>query len=215
MAALASPLDAPLLLSGSLVAKASLLLLLLLLLAHVFSRCTARIRLPLRKTPLYEAAQAGDLERVQQLLRECESVHDGNGDDAAHRHHPSVNEGVSLGPWGVLATATPLATAARNAHAGVVHALLRAGADVHAGLAGGPCGVWLSRTPLHIAAERGHADVVRLLLKAGADVEAGVGGLKGMVLALAAAEDATPLAAAERNAHAAVAELLRAHTREG
>jgi hypothetical protein len=214
MPALTSPLDAPLL-SGSLVAKASLLLLLLLLLAHAASRCAARIRLPLRKTPLYEAAQAGELERVQHLLRECESVHDRNGDDGAHGTHPGVDEGVSLGPCGVLATATPLATAARNAHVGVVDALLRAGADVHAGLAGGPCGVWLSRTPLHLAAERGHADVVRLLLKAGADAEAGMGGLKGMMLALAAAEDATPLGAAKRNAHAAVAELLRAHAREG
>ncbi len=91
--------------------------------------------------------------------------------------------------------------------------LLAAGGDVNAGVTYGPFGVLASWTPLYAAAADGHADVVRALLKANATMGTGGGGLLSALLILLTPEYKTPLAAAEKNNHTAVAALLRAHMR--
>ncbi len=61
--------------------------------------------------------------------------------------------------------ATPLHAAAYNGYAGILGALIRAGAELEA-LGKG------RRTPLHCAARTGHVDCVAALVAAGADVDA-------------------------------------------
>ncbi len=93
--------------------------------------------------PLVAAIKAGDLAAIERLVAEGADVNVrlpmlGSADDDY----------------------TPLAIAAREGHAGIVRALLRAGADPRRviGLFGG--------TALHEACYFGHADVVRAMLEA-------------------------------------------------
>jgi ankyrin repeat protein len=92
--------------------------------------------------PIHDAAKAGDVAKVRQLLANGAKV-DAREEDG----------------W------TPLHWAAFEGQADVVRVLLAAGAKVDARSESG-------KTPLHRAAWRGHADVVKVLLAAGAKVDA-------------------------------------------
>ena len=111
---------------------------------------------------LRQAARAGDLKRVRELLRQGVDV------NAPKKH-----------------VGTPLWFAADEGHAKVVQELLAAGADVNAR------GEYLAR-PLHKAAEGGHLQIVRMLLKHGAKVDVTYGraieGYEGWTPLMAAAE---------------------------
>lgn len=90
---------------------------------------------------LLQAAEAGDLDRLDALLAESESV-----------------DLLDNCRW------TPLMKAALNGHREVVRRLLDKGADVNAQDKGG-------YTALMLAASNNHAEIVRLLSAAGADVD--------------------------------------------
>jgi ankyrin repeat protein len=88
---------------------------------------------------------------------------------------------------------TPMTRAAFRGHCDVLSALMAA--KVHVDAADDDHG-----TPLRVAAAAGHVDIVRLLLGAKADARATHDVL-----------DETPLQLAERNGHAVVVQMLRAH----
>jgi len=127
-------------------------------------------------TPLYRAAEKGDIEAVKILLDANEDINAqggfyGNALQAAsaNGHKPVVRLLLEAGAdvnsreseWGP----TPLSRAARNGHLGAVKVLVQAGADVESKDDAG-------RTPLSWAAANGHLEAVKWLAKeAGADVE--------------------------------------------
>ena len=90
--------------------------------------------------PLYDAAEAGDLDAVNRLISAGADV------------NAKGNNGV-----------TPLFIAAQNGHAEIVNALLAARADVNAKNNNGV-------TALFMASQQGHAEIVNALLAGGADV---------------------------------------------
>ncbi len=127
--------------------------------------------------PVADAAARGDIETVQDLLRNGADVNTAQGDGMTALHWAAergdarlaevlvysganVNAGTRIGRY------TPLHLASRGGHGDVVQALLRAKADPNAATTNS--GV----TPLHLAAVAGKADVVAALLKSGADVSA-------------------------------------------
>ncbi|CAL4082083.1 unnamed protein product, partial [Meganyctiphanes norvegica] len=91
---------------------------------------------------LYNAAEAGDIKRVE----------------AALQHTPDIN-------WGNpdFFGQTPLYIASKRGHADVIEKLVASGADVNKVDIFG-------QTPLYIASKRGHADVIEKLVASGADV---------------------------------------------
>lgn len=92
---------------------------------------------------LIEATRAGDADRVARLLTD----------------RPDLNEATGDG-------LTALHLAAQSGHAGILEALLNAGAEVDPGTRIG------SYTPLHIASSQADSAIVSLLLNAGADAQA-------------------------------------------
>jgi ankyrin repeat protein len=127
--------------------------------------------------PVADAAARGDIETVQDLLRNGADVNTAQGDGMTALHWAAergdlalaevliysganVNAGTRIGRY------TPLHLASREGHAEVVQALLRAKADPGAATTNS------GATPLHLAAAAGNADVVAALLKSGADVNA-------------------------------------------
>ena len=91
-------------------------------------------------TPLYSAADRGDLAKVTALLR------------AGQAPGTAAVLGVPLGRQ--LLGQTPLAIAAKQDYPEVVQALLEAGAEPHTGKAEGPFG-WIStETPLYSVRKR-------------------------------------------------------------
>lgn len=127
--------------------------------------------------PVADAAARGDIETVQDLLRNGADVNTSQGDGMTALHWAAergdaklaevlvysganVNAGTRIGRY------TPLHLASRGGHGDVVLALLRAKANPNATTTNS--GV----TPLHLAAVAGKADVVAALLRSGADVNA-------------------------------------------
>ena len=127
--------------------------------------------------PVADAAARGDIETVQDLLRNGADVNTAQGDGMTALHWAAergdaklaevlvysganVNAGTRIGRY------TPLHLASRGGHGDVVLALLRAKANPNATTTNS--GV----TPLHLAALAGKADVVAALLRSGADVNA-------------------------------------------
>jgi ankyrin repeat protein len=124
---------------------------------------------------LFEAASAGDLDRLTELLAvDPASIDSRSGDGFTALHLAAffgrddaarllVSRGADVDARGRgWMTGTPLHSAAAGRHAGVLDVLLEAGADPNARQSGG----W---TPLHAAARNGDVASVRLLLAAGAD----------------------------------------------
>lgn len=89
---------------------------------------------------IHEAAQSGDLERIQRLIIKGANI---NGKSARNE--------------------TPLIIAVLAGEGEIASYLLQRGADVAAGTDSG-------LTPLHAAAYAGHDDIVRLLVARGADI---------------------------------------------
>ncbi|KAI5801180.1 ankyrin repeat-containing domain protein, partial [Geopyxis carbonaria] len=83
---------------------------------------------------------------------------------------------------------TPLHAAAKAGHAGVIEALLSAGATVDAICKDPQNEIDDGYTPLHGAADFGHADAARLLIKAGATIDAKIEQSEWTPLGCAAAE---------------------------
>lgn len=129
------------------------------------------------ESPVADAARAGDLEVVRQLLRDGADVNAAQGDGMSALHWAAERGDAAM--IGVLVTAgaelqaatrigeyTPLHLAARNGHPEAVQALVDAGADVMART--DPSG----STPLHLAALSGIRGVIDALVAAGADPNA-------------------------------------------
>jgi ankyrin repeat protein len=127
---------------------------------------------------LFEAAAAGDLDRLTELLAYDPASVDGRSPDgftalhfAAFFGQPGATRLLVAHAAEVDArgtgwmTGTPLHSGASGGHAEVVGVLLEAGADPGATQSGG----W---TPLHAAARNGDVASVTLLLASGADPEA-------------------------------------------
>lgn len=126
---------------------------------------------------LFEAAAAGDLDRLTELLAYDPASIDGRSADGFTALHFAAFFGrtdaarllvshaadVDVRGTGWM-TGTPLHSAASGSHAEVVGVLLEAGADPNVRQSGG----W---TPLHAAARAGDVTSVTLLLASGADPE--------------------------------------------
>jgi len=154
---------------------------------------------------LFEAAAAGELERVERLVEaDPESVTSYSADGWTPLHLASYFGQVKIAEL-LLANRADAAAASRNSNANTpLHAalaghhtliaglLIGAGADVNAADAAG----W---RPLHIAAANNHVDSIKALIAQGADVNA------------ANAEGHTPLSLAQEKNHREAAALLRRH----
>jgi len=127
---------------------------------------------------LFEAAAAGDLDRITELLAiDPASIDERSGDGFTALHFASffgraevarflVSHAADVDAHGSgWMTGTPLHSATSSGHDEVVGVLLDAGADPGATQSGG----W---TPLHAAAHNGDVESVRLLLAGGADPSA-------------------------------------------
>ena len=125
---------------------------------------------------LFQAAEAGDLSRVEQLLEEGADI------DVLHKsktpliaairkgHIAVANKLIDAGAninYGIgVNAATPLISASEHNHPELVRKLLELGAD--------PNGANVRKhQPIFFAAQDGHVEVVKLLLDAGANVNHG------------------------------------------
>ena len=157
---------------------------------------------------VFEAAAAGDVDRVRALLDTDPTLVNAHAPDgwtplhlAGHFRHTAMVDVLLARGADMNATSrnghanAPLhAAAAGRAGAALMRRLLDAGARVNARQSGG-------HTPLHEAALGGDAEVVRLLLAAGADPETGNH------------EGQTPADVARQAGHAAIAEAIDAGAR--
>jgi ankyrin repeat protein len=126
--------------------------------------------------PLFEAAAAGDVPRLRELVSARGSsvqAIDPVGRTALfyaarEGHAAAVEELVRLGARVDASNhygSTPLHSAAREGHLDAIQALLRSGAAVDAPAEFG-------QTALHRAAENGHSAAIAALVRAGAKVDA-------------------------------------------
>ena len=154
------------------------------------------------RTDLSDAAQSGDLARLQALLnhnRSFASMPDEQGYSPLHYaayfgHLEAARYLLGIGAELTAITLDPLRShplhaAASSGNTEIAALLLESGADPNAE----QTGQW---TPLHSAAAGGHAAIVRLLLEAGADASR------------KSASGATPRDLAEERGHAACVEAL-------
>ena len=128
------------------------------------------------ESPVADAAQQGDLDRVRVLLVEGADVNAAQGDGMSALHWAGLGgqtemvqvllyAGANTEAITRLGAYTPLHLAARNGHGDVVRALLEGGADATAVATTGV-------TPLHFAAAAGSVEGTRALVEHGADVDA-------------------------------------------
>ena len=134
------------------------------------------------ESPVADAVMHGDADAARALLRQGGDVNAAQGDGMTALHWAAQSDDLELTQMLLYAGAnvkaatrlgayTPLFMASANAHAPLVEALLRAGADVNGTTTHGA-------TPLMMASATGDAAVVTALLDHGADpnaVEAAMG----------------------------------------
>ena len=110
-------------------------------------------------SPVADAAMAGDKDAVKSLIKQGADVNAAQGDGMTALHWAAMNGDTELAQMLVYAGAnlrattrlgayTPLFLASQQGHAGVISALLKAGADVKAGTSNGTL-------PLMVAAASG------------------------------------------------------------
>ncbi|MEO1233869.1 MAG: ankyrin repeat domain-containing protein [Myxococcota bacterium] len=148
---------------------------------------------------LFEAAEEGDLERIESLLAkgaDADAVISGDGSPliaaARHGHAAAVERLLDAGAdpnLGVPGDGTPLINASAHGREDVIRQLVRGGASVDAGIR-------QDGNPLISAALRGRVETAELLLSLGANPNAYVYG------------DETPLINAAQAGHVPVAEVL-------
>ena len=153
--------------------------------------------------PVAEAAERGDKAAVLALIKQAADVNAAQGDGMTALHWAAMKGDVELAQMLIYAGAnvkaatrlgsyTPLFVASQQGHAGVIDALVKAGADVNAGTPNGT-------TPLMAAAASGEVEAVKVLLDQGANVN-GKDGIRSQ----------TPLMYAAAANRAAVIEILTA-----
>lgn len=147
------------------------------------------------ESPVADAAQAGDVEQVRDLLRQGADVNAAQSDGLTALHWAAMNNdtelagvllyaGATVRPLTRVGGYTPLHLAARSGHAEVIQTLLDAGADANA---------WTSTgvTALHFAALANADGAIRALAGGGADLDAQDGYQSRTPLVFAAGRNAT------------------------
>ena len=107
-----------------------------------------------------QAAQLGHTAVVRELLL------------TRSRRGANPNDGLAAGPFGLLATESPLAVAAARGHTATVVALLEGGADPDLGWSLGH-DLGAASSPLAFAVDREHTAVIETLLDRGASPDLG------------------------------------------
>lgn len=144
--------------------------------------------------PVPDAAKAGDVELVRQLMRQGADVNDAYGDGMTALHWAADANNLPLAEVLLYAGAnteagtrighyTPLHIASRKGNADLVRVLVRAGANHNAASTN------TGALPLHLAAASGNVAAVTALLEAGADPNAREGSWDQTPLVFAAAEN--------------------------
>ncbi|HEV3140593.1 MAG TPA: ankyrin repeat domain-containing protein [Vicinamibacterales bacterium] len=143
-------------------------------------------------SPVADAAEAGDRNAVQNLLRQAADVNAAQADGMTALHWAALRDDAPLAQTLLYAGAnvkattrlnayTPLLLAAKDGRASVIDPLVKAGADVNGRTTNGT-------TALMFAAASGNVDAVAALADRGADVNAKepVRGLTAIMFAAAA-----------------------------
>jgi len=128
------------------------------------------------RSPVADAAQAGDRATVRALLKQGADVNGSQGDGTTALHWAAmkgdaemvqmlVTAGANLRATTRLGAYAPLYLAAKGGHSAAVASLLAAGADVNGTSATGA-------TPLMIAAAAGDTRTVTMLIEGGSKVDA-------------------------------------------
>lgn len=128
-------------------------------------------------TRLPDAAMAGELSTVRELLEQKVDVNVQQGDGSTALHWAAYRDDVEMAELLIKAGAhvglktrlgdmSPLFMAAKNGSGRIVELLVKAGADAKSAHSG------TGTTPLMLAAASGSVDAVRVLLDAGADANA-------------------------------------------
>jgi ankyrin repeat protein len=144
-------------------------------------------------TRVADAAQQGDRDAVRALIQQKADVNVAQGDGSTALHWAAIKDDLELTKMLLtaganvkavtrLGAATPLFLAAKSSSAGIILALLKAGADPNATDDHGT-------TPLMIAAAAGQPEAVKILIDHGADVNAREGAHGQTALMFAAALD--------------------------
>ena len=116
------------------------------------------------QTPLYLAAEKGDLEAVLALLKEKADPNKANLSRLTPLHLAAQNGHLAVVRALLAIAFSGLYIAVRNGHIEVVRALLASSANPNKASWKG-----LGLTPLHIASKRGRTEIVHAFLAKGAD----------------------------------------------